>query len=318
MTIVNEFSIALPLDTNEVISVLSDIQLHLSLWPVIGSLVEVLSNNEVLASVKIGNSVSKVRFKISSSKEGEVSIVTIEGRNDLSLELKLSIVNVNRRLLDSPPTLLIACRRPLPLSARLLDSPLTLVKGRITVKSANEKVLKPYVKEFVKAYQNTLINSLPAVIEAWKKGLTKKVEKKVEVVTPPEKVVPKERAVHKELLGVSLEENPAALEDEILLSNLILNSQILRTTKEELSGSELLRRLSEIYLETKLKTLYVLAVDAEDNKVRVLIRNSVIVGVRIELKDGMIINGAKALEKLKEIHKKTWKIITYSVFKELS
>ncbi|MFN3267773.1 MAG: hypothetical protein ACK416_00775, partial [Zestosphaera sp.] len=75
MTIVNEFGIALPLDTNEVISVLSDIQLHLSLWPVIESLVEVLSDNEVLASVRIGNSVSKVRFKMSSGKEDEVSIV---------------------------------------------------------------------------------------------------------------------------------------------------------------------------------------------------------------------------------------------------
>ncbi|MFN3268903.1 MAG: hypothetical protein ACK416_06570, partial [Zestosphaera sp.] len=172
--------------------------------------------------------------------------------------------------------------------------------------------------EFVEAYQNRLIDSLPAVIEAWKKGLTKKVEKKVEVVMPPEKVVPEERVKHEGLLGVSLEENPVALEDEILLSNLILKSQILRTTKEELSGSELLRRLSEIYLETKLKTLYALAVDAEGNKVRVLIRNSVIVGVRIELKEGMIINGAKALEKLKEINKKTWRITTYSVFEELS
>ncbi|MEO3993539.1 MAG: hypothetical protein QN229_04495 [Desulfurococcaceae archaeon TW002] len=290
MTIVNEFSVALPLDTNEVISVLSDIQLHLSLWPVIESLIEVLSNNEVLANVRIGNSVSRVRFKIGSGKEDEASIVTIEGRNDFSLELRLSIV-----------------------SRRLLGSPLTLVRGRVIVKSANEKVLKPYIKEFVEAYQNRLIDLLPAVIEAWKKGLTKKAEKKMEIVTPSEKVVLEKQAKREELQGVSLEENPAILEDEILLSNLILKSQISRTTKEELSGSELLKRLSEIYLETKLKTLYALAVDAEGNKVRVLIRNSTIVGVRIESKEGMIINGAEALKKLKEINKKAWRITTYLV-----
>lgn len=301
VTLVNEFSIALPLDVKEVLPVLSDLQLHLGLWPTIESLVEVLSDNEVIANLKVGSSLSKVRFRISTSKEGEVGIVIIEGHDDLSLELRLSIVG-----------------------RKVLDSSLTLVKGRVTVKSANEKALKPHIKEFIEAYQKRLINALPAVIEAWKKGLTKKMEKKAEVVTQlPEKTIREERVEqeepHKlkhELAGVNLAENPIILEDEILLSNLILKSQILRTVREELSGPELLKRLNEIYSETKLRTLYVLVADTENNKVRILIRDGVIVGVRLESREGTAINGVEAVKKLRETGKKTWRITTYSVPEE--
>lgn len=301
VTIVDEFSIALPLDIKEVLPVLSDLQLHLSLWPTIESLIKVLSDNEVIANLKMSGSLSKTRFRIYTSKEGEADIVIIEGHDDLSLELRLSIVG-----------------------RKVLDSPLTLVKGRVAVKSANEKALKPHIKEFVEVYQKRLINALPAVIEAWKKGLTKKMEKKAEVVTqPPEKTVHEERVKREELpkleheiAGVNLAENPAILEDDILLSNLILKSQILRTVREEVSGLELLKRLNEIYSETKLGALYVLAADTENNKVRILIRDGITVGVRFESIDGTVINGVEAVKKLREVGKKTWRITTYSVPEE--
>lgn len=120
-----------------------------------------------------------------------------------------------------------------------------------------------------------------------------------------------ERAAREELpelklAGLSIGENPIALEDEILLSNIILKSQILKTLREELSGSELLRRLSEIYLETKLKTLYVLAIDTENNRARILIRDGIITGLRIELREGVVASGAEALKKLKEVSKKEY------------
>ncbi|MEM0244818.1 MAG: hypothetical protein QXM42_06320 [Zestosphaera sp.] len=299
VVIVNEFSMAFSLDVKDVLPVLSDLQLHLSLWPIVESLVEVLSDNEVVANLKIGDSLSKTHFRISVSKEDEVNIVKIEGHDDLSLELRLSIVG-----------------------RVMLGSPLTLVKGRISVKSANEKKLKPYIKEFVDAYQNRLIEVLPAVIEAWKKRLAEKVEEKVEVATQlPEKTVIEERVTREEppklkLEGLNIVENPVALEDEVLLSNIILKSQILKTVREELSGPELLRRLSEIYLETKLRTLYVLAVDSENNKVRILIRDGVITGLRIELREGVVVNGVEALKKLKEMDKRVLKITTYSMPEE--
>lgn len=295
MVIVNEFSMAFSLDVKDVLPVLSDLQLHLSLWPIVESLVEVLSDNEVVANLKIGDSLSKTHFRISVSKEDEVNIVKIEGHDDLSLELRLSIVG-----------------------RVMLGSPLTLVKGRISVKSANEKKLKPYIKEFVDAYQNRLIEVLPAVIEAWKKRLAEKVEVATQL---PEKTVIEERVTREEqpkleLEGLSIVENPVALEDEVLLSNIILKSQILKTVREELSGPELLRRLSEIYLETKLRTLYVLAVDSENNKVRILIRDGVITGLRIELREGVVVNGVEALKKLKEMDKRVLKITTYSMPEE--
>ncbi|MEM2804325.1 MAG: hypothetical protein QXL26_02760, partial [Zestosphaera sp.] len=192
VVIVNEFSMAFSLDVKDVLPVLSDLQLHLSLWPIVESLVEVLSDNEVVANLKIGDSLSKTHFRISVSKEDEVNIVKIEGHDDLSLELRLSIVG-----------------------RVMLGSPLTLVKGRISVKSANEKKLKPYIKEFVDAYQNRLIEVLPAVIEAWKKRLAEKVEVATQL---PEKTVIEERVTREEppklkLEGLNITENPVALED---------------------------------------------------------------------------------------------------------
>ncbi|MEM4032513.1 MAG: hypothetical protein QXV53_04355, partial [Zestosphaera sp.] len=89
VVIVNEFSMAFSLDVKDVLPVLSDLQLHLSLWPIVESLVEVLSDNEVVANLKIGDSLSKTHFRISVSKEDEVNIVKIEGHDDLSLELRL-------------------------------------------------------------------------------------------------------------------------------------------------------------------------------------------------------------------------------------
>lgn len=298
MVITNEFSIALPLDIKEVLPVLSDLQLHLGLCHIIESIAEVLSDNEVVANLKMGDYLGKMRFRISTSKEDETNVVIIEGRNDLSLELRLGIVG-----------------------RKVLGNPLTLVKGKVTVKSANEKALKPHVKEFVEAYQKRLIDALPAIIDAWKRGLIKKVERKAEIVTkPPEKAVHEELVKREELpkpkpvlSGVRLAENPVALEDETSLSNIILKSQILRTLKEEISGSELLRKLNEAYLETKLKTLYMLAVDAETNKARMLIREGVIVGVRFESKEGAVVNGMEAVKKLEGMGKRTWRITIYSV-----
>ena len=299
MTIVNEFSLAFSLDVNDVFPVLSDLQLHLSLWPIMESLVEVISKDEVLANLKIGDSIHKTRLKISTKKEDEVSIVVIEGYDDLSLELRLSIVG-----------------------RKLLENPLTLIKGKVTVKSSNEKLLKPYIKEFVDKYQNRMIETLPALIDAWRRGLVKKVE---EVVTPQPEVATHKETEHEEILKyefehaeVNLVENPVALEDESVLSNIILKSQILNITKEELSGLELLRRVSEAYVEAKLKNLYVLATEAENNKVRILIKDRVIVGVRIEAKEGVIINGAEAVKKLKELGRRTWRITTYATPEELT
>ncbi|MEM4485761.1 MAG: hypothetical protein QW116_00785 [Zestosphaera sp.] len=300
MTIVNEFSVASPLDASEVLTILADLQLHLSLWPVLESLAEVLSDNEVLADLKVGDSLSRVHLKMSTSKEGEVTVITVEGHNDLSLELRLSVVG-----------------------RKLVGRPLTLIRGRIVVKSANEKALKPYIKTFVEAYQNRLIGALPTVLDAWRKGLVKKMGVRA-AAPPPVEAAPKELPKREELPkpelkleGVNLVTSPTALDDEVLVSNIILKSQILSTMKEELSGLELLRRLSEMYTGTGLKTLYTLAIDAEGNKVRVLFRDDAIVGVRVELREGTIISGVDAVKRLKELDKKVWRISTYSIPNEL-
>jgi len=298
LVIVNEFSVALSLHVDEVLPILSDLQLHLGLWPIIESLIEVLSGGEVLANLRIGDYSSKARFRLSTNREGEVVIIVIEGRDDLSLELRLSVVG-----------------------RELLGKLLTIVRGRVSVKSANEKALKPRVKEFIESYTNRLIEELPAVIEAWKKGLVKRAG----VAQPATEVVPVEQVKREELpkpsaevVKVGLAENPAALEDEVLLSKIILKSRTLNEVREELGGPELLTRLSKECAEAKLKTLYALAADAEGNKVRVLIKDGVIVGVRIELREGAVINGAEALRRLSELGKRMWRITTYSLPEELT
>jgi len=298
LVIVNEFSVALSLDVDEVLPILSELQLHLSLCPLIESLVQVLSDNEVLANLKLGDYSGKAYFRISTGKEDEVTIVVIEGHDDLSLELRLGVVG-----------------------RKLLGKPLTIIRGRVSVKSANEKALKPHVKGFVESYTNKLIDELPAVIEAYKKGLIKRIETK----PPPTEAVPEERVKPEEPpkpptegVRVGLAENPVALEDEVFLSNIILKSKALNEIREELSGPELLTRLSKEYTETKLKTLYVLAVDPEGNKVRILFRDGIIIGVRTESREGAVTNGAEALRKLKEVGKRVWRITTYSLPEELT
>jgi len=44
----------------------------------------------------------------------------------------------------------------------------------------------------------------------------------------------------------------------------------------------------------------------------------VIVGVRIELREGAVINGAEALRRLSEVGKRMWRITTYSLPEDLT
>ncbi len=317
MPIVHKFSVILPLSSSEVCLMLSDIQLHLSLLPIFTSLAGVLSDNEVIADLKIGEVSSRARMTVNTSVEGNITVIVLEGRDDLSLVLKLNVerLEVGER----------AAQWKLGVGGETAQlKPLTLIRGEVTVRSANEKVLRPHIKTFIDTYQSRLNETLPAVVEMWRKGLIKKVEPVAKVVAPAQEVKPPEAPpiaeggpAKLEKLTIPMTEDPRLLEDEIKLSEIIIRSQVMGTSKAELSGAELLEKLMEFHKESAAKLTYLLATDAEGNKARFLIKDKEVVGVRIELQKGLVLNGSGAIEKLKQIGRKVWRVSIHSIPEDL-
>lgn len=313
MPIVHKFSVILSLSSSEVCSVLSDIQLHLSLLPIFTSLVEVLSDNEVVADLRIGDVSSRARMTVNTSVEGSTTVIVLEGHDDLSLTLKL---NVERLEVGES-----AAKWKLGTGEGITQlKSLTLIKGEVMVKSANEKVLRPHIKPFIDTYQSRLNETLPVVVDAWRKGLIKKAEPVAKVVTPVQEVKPpeappiaEERPAKSEELRMPMTKDPRLLEDEIKLSEIIIRSQVTGTSKVELSGAELLEKLMEFYKEGAAKLIYLLVTDAEGNKARFLIKDAEVVGARIELQRGPVLNGIAAIEKLREVGRRIWRVSIHTI-----
>lgn len=101
--------------------------------------------------------------------------------------------------------------------------------------------------------------------------------------------------------GCALIANPTALDNEVLLNNIIFKSQLLSTVKEELNGSEL---KPSTCLRQTLR-----AIKSE------CFKDHAVVGVRIELREDSTVNGVEALEKLKKTGERVY---TYSLPAEIT
>ena len=96
-------------------------------------------------------------------------------------------------------------------------------------------------------------------------------------------------------------EDPKALEDEVLLSMLMLKSELTTNIKVEVQGRNLLNyvgsRLVEQVRDLRDTHIYV-SIRVPDAHIRLLFTKGKLAGVRIDLSDGAVLNGKEALSKL--------------------
>lgn len=102
---------------------------------------------------------------------------------------------------------------------------------------------------------------------------------------------------------VSIAEDPRALEDEVLMSMLMLKSQLIATLKVEFPSKELVRYVAGVVggqVRDMGESCIYVSIRVPDKHVRLLYSKGRLVGARIDLSDGTVLNGRDALGKLTE------------------
>ncbi|MCD6428654.1 MAG: hypothetical protein J7L12_03455 [Desulfurococcales archaeon] len=96
-------------------------------------------------------------------------------------------------------------------------------------------------------------------------------------------------------------EDPRALEDEVLLSMLMLKSELIATVRVEASCRDLLKYVSEALPQHvrnfQRENVYV-SVRTPEKHVRLLYSKGKLIGVRVDLADGTVVNGREAVANL--------------------
>ncbi|MEM2020879.1 MAG: hypothetical protein QXP80_01465 [Zestosphaera sp.] len=298
----------IPLPLDDVMIILGDLRLHLSLWSFSEVYVETIhkmQDNEGEIDLKIGGVRNKLGIKLKTTKVGDAQVIELEGQGDVYLLFKLDIVT--RGLF-------------------------TLLTGRLTVKSSflKERRIEDSLGRFIENLRRKLIYELPALVEPLKKE-KEKVEAPQPVAAPPPPTVaavkpsveppappppPQPPSESEELFKAY--GDPRALEDEVKLSLILLKSQLIASKKEELHGREIITTLKKKYEEVKTTTLFNNLIDDEGYRVKILVDKGKVVGFRVERPDGMIMNGSDALKFTNELPRKSWRIYMYSVPPELA
>jgi hypothetical protein len=310
VTIVRSFEAVIPLSPDDVLLVLGDLRLHLSLWSfseVYVDKIREIRDSEGVIDLVIGDTTNRLNIKLKVTSTNEVKVVELEGQGDIYLFLRIDV------------------------GVRGL---FTLLTGRLTVKSSffKERRIEGALVKFLDNLRRKMIYELPLIVEPLKRGKVTpppqpaqpvvepvkpapvapqpkeevKVAEEVKPPTPPAK--PLKPAAPFEEFG-----DPRELEDEVFLSMLILKSQLISSLKREVSGDAIIPVVMSIYKESKISVMYSNWVDEEGNRVKALIRDGNLTGFRVEEKDGKILNGREALEFVARLGKKPWRIYIYSV-----
>ncbi len=96
-------------------------------------------------------------------------------------------------------------------------------------------------------------------------------------------------------------EDPRALEDEVLLSMLMLKSELITTVRIEVPGKDLLKYINEAVSQhvRNFQQEYVyVSVRTPEKHVRLLYSKGKLIGVRVDLADGTVMNGKEAVANL--------------------
>ncbi|MEM2476976.1 MAG: hypothetical protein QXV93_01980 [Zestosphaera sp.] len=311
VAIIRSFEAVIPLSPEDVMLVLGDLRLYLSLWSfseVYVDKIHEVRNNEGVIDLVVGDTTNRLNVKLKITSTNETKVIELEGQGDIYLLFRLDV------------------------SVRGL---FTLLTGRLTVKSSffkERRIEGPLVK-FLDNLRRKMIYELPVIVEPLKRGKAvppQPTPPAVEPVKPaPTAAPPKEevKAVAEEVKPPPAPPpkplkpvepfkefgDPRELEDEVLLSMIILKSQLVSSLKREVSGESIIPVIMSIYKEGKISVMYTNWVDEEGNRAKALVRDGTLTGFRVEKRDGTVLNGKEALEFIAGLGRRSWRIYIYSV-----
>lgn len=308
MVILRSFEAVIPLSPEDAMLVLGDLRLNLSLWSfteVYVNKIHEVRDNEGVIDLVIGDTTNRLNIKLKVTGTNETKIIELEGQGDIYMLFRLDIS---------------------------MRGVFTLVTGRLTVKSSfikERRIEGPLIK-FLENLRRKMIYELPAIVEPLKKEKVAPPQPVAELVKPApaaappppkeevkvvEEVKPPPTTPPKPLRPAEpskIVEDPRELEDEVLLSTIILKSQLINSLKREVDGESVVPVLMSIYKESKVSVMYTNWIDDEGNRAKALIRDGVLTGFRVEKKEGTVLNGRQALQYLAGLGRRSWRIYIYS------
>ena len=130
---------------------------------------------------------------------------------------------------------------------------------------------------------------------------TKPTRPEVKEVVAEAKPEAKPPAAPPAVMAPEVAEDPRALEDEVLLSMLMLKSELITTVRVEALGKDLLKYINEAVSQhvRNFQQEYVyVSVRTPEKHVRLLYSKGKLIGVRVDLADGTVVNGKEAVANL--------------------
>ncbi len=312
MVIERSFEVVTVVPPEDVLEILSDLELSIPMWSIYESM-ELINDNEAYVTLRISGSTYRLRLRL----RRERNRIIIEGTGPITLTI---VINVERRGAG------------------------TIISGKVVVKAGffKERILAPGIAAFIDDTKNKVMFQLPMIAEVYrerKKAVEKpsvkkeKPKEKVEEVKKSEvkvsapiqrevKPQPKEVRRYEEApekvkerkeapapkptkvpARINIKANPDKLGDELVLGMILLKSELIDTVRISLSGEEILNQVSRKYSDLKEDVLYI-NIRSPDGKINMkfLIEKGALTGVRVDLQD-RVLNGKEALEHIMNLPK---------------
>ncbi len=312
MVIERSFEVVTVVPPEDVLEILSDLELSIPMWSIYESM-ELINDSEAYVTLRISGSTYRLRLRL----RRERNRIIIEGAGPITLTI---VINVERRGAG------------------------TIISGKVVVKAGffKERILAPGIAAFIDDTKNKVMFQLPMIAEVYRerrKVMEKppvereKPREKVEEVKKPEvkapapiqrevKPQPKEVRKYEEApekvkerkeapapkpakvpTRINIEANPDKLSDELVLGMILLKSELIDTVRISLSGEEILNQVSRKYSDLKEDVLYI-NIRSPDGKINMkfLIEKGALTGVRVDLQD-RVLNGKEALEHIMNLPK---------------
>ncbi len=314
MVIERSFEVVTVVPPEDVLEILSDLELSIPMWSIYESM-ELINDNEAYVTLRISGSTYRLRLRL----RRERNRIIIEGAGPIALTI---VINVERRGAG------------------------TIISGKVVVKAGffKERILAPGITAFIDDTKNKIMFQLPMIAEVYrerKKVMEKtpvekeKPREKVKEVKKPEvkapaptqrevKPQPKEVRKYEEApekvrerkeapARINIRANPDKLGDELILGMILLRSELIDTTKVSLSGEEVLNQVSRKYGDLKEDILY-MNIRSSDRKINMkfLIEKGTLTGVRVDLQDRAL-NGKEALEHIMSLPKVEGRMYVFKV-----
>lgn len=306
-----------PPDT--VAEILRDMEMHLPLWSIFESMNK-LNENEAQVRLRIAGALYDARVKLEHTPRGKAHLikVTVQGQVNFTLTYEImprgmgSIISGNmvfragflrERLLGASMVAFID-----DLKNKLIFQLPSIAEAIRSRKAAKAPPRRPTLQPAIR--QPTLT---PAVTP------TKEEKSEATKVAEARPAAPAKAGEEKaiETGGLTVVDNPSALEDPVILGSIILKASLERTERITASGSELLSKLSELLGDIAKKGAVYANLRTEKINIKVLIKKGEVIGIRVEEPDKPPINGREAMKKLGELGELSGRLYVFSVPEEV-